>query len=133
MPARIITFPLTHKPIVLNLVRHSSFDLVHSWDSKFFNPYLNSIYSESVPYIERWYLETGHCIVKEVQSNLLNQLILDKPFCKTFIDACGSDITRCATLIDNPVYETAAIYWLKKLKRWNRNFLFCYNHPLYLN
>jgi len=133
MPAQIIAFPYTNKTTAPKLIVHRSFDLVNSWDSKFFNPYLNSIYTETVPYVERWYLETRHCLTKEVKSNILSQLILDKVFCKEFIDACGADIAICTKLIDNPEYEVVAAYWLKKLKRWNSNFLACYNHKPELN
>ena len=64
MPAQIIAFPQTSKTAP-KLIVHRSFDLVHSWDSKFFNPYLNSIYSETVPYVERWYLQTTHLLHAE--------------------------------------------------------------------
>jgi hypothetical protein len=125
MPAQIIEFP-HKKKVSYKPSEHKNVDLVHAWNFKFFNPYLNSIYSESVPHVERWYLEIRHCMNSEVKSNLVQLLIHDKPFCLEFMDACASDIVICQSVITNPEYEISAVYWIKKLKRWQSSFLACH-------
>jgi len=129
MSAIIIEFPRAEKKVEVapSEYQHKIVELIGAWDSKFFNPYLNSIYSESVPYVERWYLETRHCLQNEVKSNILSILLLDKDFCNELIMACNSDIELCAKLVDYPEYEIVAGHWLKKLKRWHSNFLACHN------
>jgi hypothetical protein len=127
MTAQIIEFPFKKKIVFHQLPEYKYVELVHSWKQKFFNPYLNSIYSETVPYIERWYLEIRHCLNSEVQSNLVQQLVNDKEFCSEFIKACSADIELCRSLVTDPEYEASAVYWMKKLKRWHSSFLACHN------
>jgi hypothetical protein len=128
MPATIIRFPETIKKQEFKVQK--SFELIAAWHPKFFNPYLNAIYSETVPYLERWYLETRHCLAKETPNNLLGQLIQDKQYCKEFIDACESDLKMCKEYLNDDEYSIMAEYWIKKLRRWQSNFLACYNHTI---
>jgi len=125
MVAEILDFPAVlnrrappHKPQQL---------LANSWDEKFFNPYLNAIYNGDIPYIERWYLETKHALLNETKSNLLNQILLDKEFCKEFITAIDTDLAICVDLLHDTHYCISAEQCIKKLRLWRKNFLYCFN------
>lgn len=128
MAADILEFPHVARPKAAKLPpKRTTIALVKSWDEQFFNPYLNSIYNSDISYIERWYLETKYLIQHETSSNLLNQLILDKEFCKEFLDAIDYDLAMCIDLLNDSLYRISAEQLIRKLKLWRKNFLYCFN------
>lgn len=129
MIADIVEFPYAARQSARLPPRGVQVKLIKSWDDQFFNPYLNAIYDNGISYIERWYLETRSVLQNESKSNLLNQLMLDKEFCKEFIKAIDYDLNVLLDLLNSEDKAVAirAENLIKKLRSWRGNFLYCLN------
>lgn len=126
MTAEVIPFPFIKPPEPqYKFVELKSIELVHCWNKRFFNPYLNRLYQDNVSYVQRWYFEVAHCFTTESYNAVSRQLIYDNEFREDLIKACDNDFTRCQHLSQYSEYEGAALYWMPKVRRWKGKFLAC--------
>ena len=114
MPAEIIPFP--QKTIYR---RVKSVDLYHCWDRQLNNPFLNSLFKQQVPYVERWYLQTVHLLnLDQTDHPLINVL-----FSKTdstlplLLEATEKDLKIQHEQFDIHTAEAAKFY-IGKLNKW---------------
>jgi hypothetical protein len=101
---------------------HKQISFEHCWSPHLNNPLLNKLYKDSIPYTERWFLETRRLINDEMWDHpLLNSILLD-PVLKydliksTIID--GAIMRSAITNLEMPEYQMSASVNLKKLIRW---------------
>lgn len=126
MTAKVIPFPITQPAQPqYKFVEYKSIELLHCWSKQFFNPYLNRLYQDNVSYVQRWYFEVSHCFNLDNTNAVAKQLIYDHEFRENLIKACDLDVERCGHYSKFIEYETAALYWMPKLKRWRSKFIAC--------
>lgn len=124
MTAKILHFPTpqpVHKPLAVN----KSFELVYCWDSKFKNPYLNTLYQDHIPFVQRWYYEVTHGLNIEKLNSLTKMVVLDDHFRESLIRACDLDLEMCKQLMEQDEYAMVAQSWTTKIRKWRGKFHAC--------
>lgn len=124
MTAKILPFPAP-VPIPKKLTSTKSFELVHCWDLRFSNPYLNTLYQDHIPYVQRWYHEVAHALNMEQLNSISKQVVLDDRLRESLIHACELDIELCKSVIEIEEYTIVAQSYINKLRRWRGKFHAC--------
>jgi hypothetical protein len=101
---------------------HKQLDFQSCWSLQLQNPFLNKMYKESVPYTERWFLESRRLINEEMWSHpLLVSIVLDQNLRFNLVKSTLVDGAIMRDILNNesmPEYHTSASVNLKKLIRW---------------
>lgn len=117
MTAKILPFPVQPQAINKPLV-HKSFELIHCWDSQFKNPYLNTLYQDHIPYVQRWYYELSHAFNVEKLNNISKMVVFDDDFRGRLIRACELDLELCKKMIELEEYSMVGQQWIAKIRKW---------------
>ncbi len=121
MTAKILPFPVL-QPVVKRPLQHQSFELVHCWDIQFKNPYLNTLYQDHIPYVQRWYYELAHAFNIEQLNNVSKMVVFDDDFRGKLIRACDLDLELCKKMIEIEEYSMVAQHWTTKIRKWRGKF-----------
>lgn len=121
MTAKILPFPVP-LPVAKKPLQNKSFELVHCWDTQFKNPYLNTLYQDHIPYVQRWYYEISHAFNIEKLNNISKMVVFDDDFREKLIRACDLDLELCKTMIEIEEYSMVAQHWTTKIRKWRGKF-----------
>ena len=124
MTAKTLPFPAP-QPVPKKLTSTKSFELVHCWNPRFSNPYLNTLYQDHIPYVQRWYHEVSHSLIMENLNSISKQVVLDDDLRESLIHACELDIELCKSMSEIEEYSIVAQTFITKLRRWRGKFHAC--------
>jgi len=114
MAAKII-----HLPLKKTYRRVKSVDLYHCWDRQLNNPFLNSLFKQQVPYVERWYLQTVHLLnLDQTDHPLINVLFsTSDSTLNLLLEATEKDLKIQHEQFDIHTADAARFY-IGKLNKW---------------
>jgi hypothetical protein len=124
MTAKILPFPKP-QPVLKKPEVNKSFELIHCWNTKFGNPYLNTLYQDHIPYVQRWYYEITHGFNIENLNSISKQVVFDDDFRLSLIKACELDLDLCKQMMIQDEYSMVAQSWTVKLRKWRGRFHAC--------
>ena len=106
---------------------HKQLDFQSCWSVQLHNPLLNKLYKESIPYTERWFLESRRLINEEMWEHpLLVSILLDPNLRFNLVKSTLIDGAVMRDILNNkemPEYHTSASVNLKKLIKWCAFFI----------